>query len=272
MEQYEIAVLYHPDLEVDLTKAEERVTKLIKDNGGKVTATDNWGKRKLAYTIKKQEHAVYVFYTVQMPPLGVQKVEASLNITDEVIRYLITKPDLKKIAKAEALKEEKAKKDEPKPRLSRRYHSFAKRMHQTDEDELLEMYLTSMTSSFDPHTSYMSPSSLENFKIMMSLNLDGIGAQLKVEDGYTVIDKVVVGGAADKNGQLKVQDRVVQVGQGEEGEMVDVVDMKLNDVVKLIRGRAGTIELDRLDRTPGGEEIDGFGHGRPTSGSVPLCA
>src|SRR6185436_6470491 len=138
-------------------------------------------------------------------------------------------------------KDEKAKKDEPKARLSRRYHSFAKRMHQTDADELLEMYLTSITSSYDPHTTYMSPSSLENFKIMMSLNLDGIGAQLKVEDGYAVIDKIVAGGAAEKNGQLKEQDRVVQVGQGEEGEMVDVVDMKLNDVVKLIRGRAGSI-------------------------------
>jgi carboxyl-terminal processing protease len=147
-------------------------------------------------------------------------------------------------------KEEQAKKDDPKARLSRRYHSFAKRMHQTDADELLEMYLTSITSSFDPHTTYMSPSSLENFRIMMSLNLDGIGAQLKVDDGYTVIDKIVVGGAAEKNGQLKVQDRVVQVGQGEEGELVDVVDMKLNDVVKLIRGRAGSIV--RLGVIPAG--------------------
>lgn len=108
--QYEIAVLYHPDLEVDLTKAEERVTKIITDNGGTITATDNWGKRKLLYTIKKLDHAVYVFYTVDMPGEGVKKVESTLNITDEVIRYLITKPDLKKIAKAEAAKAEKAKK------------------------------------------------------------------------------------------------------------------------------------------------------------------
>ncbi len=150
-------------------------------------------------------------------------------------------------------KEEKAKKDDPKTRLSRRYHSFAKRMHQTDEDELLEMYLTSLTSSFDPHTTYMSPSSLENFRIMMSLNLDGIGAQLKVEDGYTVIDKIVAGGAAEKNGQLKVQDRVIQVGQGEEGELVDVVDMKLNDVVKQIRGRAGSIVRLGVIPAAGGE-------------------
>ena len=112
MAQYEIAVLYHPDLEVDLTKAEERVTKIFTDNGGEVTATDNWGKRKLAYNIKGNEHAVYVFYTVEMPGEGVARVESTLNITDEVIRYLITRPDLKAIAKAEAAKAEKAKKAE----------------------------------------------------------------------------------------------------------------------------------------------------------------
>ena len=108
MNQYEIAVLYHPDLEVDLSKAEERVKKIISDNGGSVVSADNWGKRKLAYDIKGNEHAVYVFYTVDMPGTGVQKVESTLNITDEVIRFLITKPDLKAIAKAEALKAEKA--------------------------------------------------------------------------------------------------------------------------------------------------------------------
>lgn len=122
MNQYEIAVLYHPDLEVDLTKAEERVSKIISDNGGKITATDNWGKRKLAYSIKKQEFAVYVFYTVEMPGEGVKKVESTLNITDEVIRYLIVRPDLKAIAKAEAAKAEKAKK-------------AAERGDRADEDE-----------------------------------------------------------------------------------------------------------------------------------------
>lgn len=111
MNQYEIAVLYHPDLEVDLSKAEEKVKKLFTDNGGKVVSTDNWGKRKLAYTIKKQEHAIYVFYTIELPSEAVKKVEGTLNITDEVVRYLITKPDLKAIAKAEAAKVEKAKKN-----------------------------------------------------------------------------------------------------------------------------------------------------------------
>lgn len=110
MTQYEIAVLYHPDLEVDLSKAEDRVKKIVTDNGGKVVSADNWGKRKLAYTIKRNEHAVYVFYTVELPGESVQKVESTLNITDEVIRFLITRPDLKAAAKAEALKAEKAAK------------------------------------------------------------------------------------------------------------------------------------------------------------------
>ena len=110
MNQYEVAVLYHPDLEIDLEKATAKVEKIFTDNGGKVTNADNWGKRKLAYPIKKNESAVYVIYTVDMPGAGVQKVESTLNITDEVIRFLITRPDLKAIAKAEAMKAEKAEK------------------------------------------------------------------------------------------------------------------------------------------------------------------
>ncbi len=110
MNQYEIAILYDPDLEIDLEKATSRVEKILTDNGGKVANVDNWGKRKLAYPIKGHETAVYVFYTVDVPGANVAKIESTLNITDEVIRFLITKPDLKAIAKAEAAKAEKAKK------------------------------------------------------------------------------------------------------------------------------------------------------------------
>ncbi|HSW78935.1 MAG TPA: 30S ribosomal protein S6 [Candidatus Babeliales bacterium] len=110
MNNYEIAVLYHPDLEIDLDKAESRVKKIIADNGGKISKTDSWGKRKLAYTIANQEFAVYVFYAVELPAENISKVEQTFNITDEIIRFLITKPDLKAIAKAEALRDEKAKK------------------------------------------------------------------------------------------------------------------------------------------------------------------
>lgn len=104
MSNYEFAVLYHPDLEVDLSKAESKITKIIEDNGGKVTKTNNWGKRKLAYTIKGHDHAIYVFYSVEIAGESVGKVESVLNIADEVIRFLIVKPDLKAMAKAEIVK------------------------------------------------------------------------------------------------------------------------------------------------------------------------
>ena len=128
-----------------------------------------------------------------------------------------------------------------KERLHRRYNSFANQMHRTDSDELLEMFLNSVMASFDPHTYYMSPTTLENFEIVMRLNLDGIGAGLTMQDGDTVITKIIPGGAADKHGELKVNDRIVSVGQGEEGEMEDVIGMKLDEVVQRIRGKAGTI-------------------------------
>lgn len=110
MNIYEIAVLYDPGLEIDMEKASGKVEKIIAEAGGKITNTDNWGKRKLAYPIKKNEFAVYVFYTVEMEPNGVHEIEQTLNITDEVIRFLITKPDLKAKAKAEEMAKVKAKK------------------------------------------------------------------------------------------------------------------------------------------------------------------
>jgi len=130
--------------------------------------------------------------------------------------------------------------EEAKEKLLRRYRSFAKRMRKMTADELLETYLTSLTASLDPHTTYMSPGTLENFNISMRLELDGIGASLRSEDGYTTVAEIVPGGAADRDGRLKKKDRVVGVGQGTEGEIVDVVDMNLNEVVKLIRGKRGT--------------------------------
>jgi carboxyl-terminal processing protease len=126
-------------------------------------------------------------------------------------------------------------------KLSRRYRTFAKRMHQMDDEELLEMFLTAVCNAYDPHSSYMSPSTLENFEITMRLNLEGIGASLQWEDGYTVVRELVPGGAAARDGRLKLGDRIIGVGQGPTGEIEDVVDMRLTDVVKRIRGPKGTI-------------------------------
>jgi carboxyl-terminal processing protease len=134
-------------------------------------------------------------------------------------------------------------------KLAQRYASYARRMHQIDGEELLEMYLDAFTASFDPHTSYMSPETEENFDIAMSLELKGgIGASLTSEDGFTVVKKLVPGGVAEKSGQLKVDDKIIAVGQDDSGDMVDVTDMKLGKVVKLIRGKPGTTL--RLDVMP----------------------
>ncbi len=139
------------------------------------------------------------------------------------------------------LKAEGTEGEAAREKLARRYRSFAKRIHQMDNEELLEIFLTAVCNSYDPHTSYMSPSTLENFQISMRLNLEGIGASLQSEDGYTVVREIVPGGAAARDGRLKVGDRIIGVGQGPTGEIEDVVDMRLTDVVKRIRGPKGTI-------------------------------
>ncbi len=142
--------------------------------------------------------------------------------------------------------------DEALKKLHKRYDSIRKSWQQTDDDELLERYLSSMTTSFDPHSSYMAPSTLDNFNITMKLELDGIGASLRSLDGYTVVQNIIPGGAADKQGTLKPEDKIVGVGQGADGPIEDIVDMKLNDVVKKIRGKRGTtvrLEVDPADHS-----------------------
>tara|TARA_R110002049_G_scaffold72490_1_gene186942 strand:- start:31141 stop:33300 length:2160 start_codon:yes stop_codon:yes gene_type:complete len=140
--------------------------------------------------------------------------------------------------------------EEAVEQLRRRYTRYANRWKQTKSDDLLEMYLSAVTMGYDPHSTYMSPASLDDFTILMGLKLEGIGAALREKDGVTVITNVIPGGAADKHGKLKADDQIVSVGQGEDGEMVDIVEMPLKDVVKMIRGTAGT--LVRLGVKPGG--------------------
>ncbi len=145
---------------------------------------------------------------------------------------------------------------DPKEQLRKRYASFARRMNQTDAEDVVEMYITAVTTSFDPHTSYMSKRTFENFLITMGLELEGIGATLQAtDDGYTVIKNIVPGGAAATQGGLKVEDKIVAVGQGDEDgekldkklaaehgtDFVDATGMKLDDVVGMIRGKAGTV-------------------------------
>lgn len=124
-------------------------------------------------------------------------------------------------------------------RLKKRYNTLAQSIRQMESNEILEMYLSSLTHCFDPHSSYMSPESVEEFKIQMELSLEGIGAALKSDDGNTVVAQIVPSGAADKDGRLKMGDKIVAVGQ-ETGDFVDIVEMKLNKIVRMIRGKRGS--------------------------------
>ena len=129
--------------------------------------------------------------------------------------------------------------EEARDRLHKRYRSILRSIEETESSEILEMYLSSLTHCFDPHSSYMSPETLEEFRIQMKLSLDGIGAALRSEDGYTFVASVVKGGAADKDGRLEVGDKIIGVGQ-ETGDFEDIVEMKLSKVVRLIRGTRGS--------------------------------
>ena len=139
--------------------------------------------------------------------------------------------------------------DEAIEKLHKRYRSIRRNWEQTNSDELLEYFLSALTMSFDPHSSYMAPSTLENFTIQMRLELNGIGASLQSQYGETIVKRLVPGGAADKDGRLKIDDVITGVAQGTAGEFTDIVEMKINDVVQLIRGKPGTIV--RLEVMPG---------------------
>ena len=129
---------------------------------------------------------------------------------------------------------------ETRERLLKKYRSIARQIvDQTDETDVLEIFLTAMTQVFDPHSTYMSPNTLEDFQVQMRLSLDGIGAALRSDDGYTVVADVIKGGAADADGRLKVGDKIVGVGQTPQ-TIEDIVDIKLSEVVRQIRGERGT--------------------------------
>lgn len=116
-----------------------------------------------------------------------------------------------------------------------------KRTKEMNEDDVFGAYLDSFARAMDPHSAYMLPENNEDFKIQMSLKLQGIGATLRNEDGFTIIEALVPGGPAAKSGLLNNQDKIIAVGQGDKGTMEDVIDMDLRDVVRKIRGPKGTV-------------------------------
>ena len=142
--------------------------------------------------------------------------------------------------------------EDGKERLMKRVRGLWKDYFQYENDDIVSMFLNSMAAAYDPHSSYLAAQDLKNFDISIKLSLEGIGAVLRWEDGYTVVNSIVPGGAAARQGKLKADDRIIAVAQGDQA-FESVIDMRLNDVVQLIRGKRGTkVGLQILRKTKKG--------------------
>ncbi|MCG6118087.1 MAG: carboxy terminal-processing peptidase [Aquimonas sp.] len=140
--------------------------------------------------------------------------------------------------------------------LDRRYRNLGERIRQIDAEDVFQTFMNAYGATIEPHTAYMNPRTSENFNISMRLSLEGIGAVLSRNDEeFTVVRSVVPGGPAALSGQIKPGDRILGVGQGEDGPIVDVVGWRLDDVVDLIRGPKDSIV--RLDVLPAEAGLDG---------------
>ena len=146
------------------------------------------------------------------------------------------------------------KQEEISKTLDKRYAQVAERSSELRGDDAFEFFMNAYTLSIDPHSSYMSPKSHENFMMQMRLSLQGIGAVLQRQDEYVVIRTIVAGSPAQLSGKVKVGDRIVSVGQGDKEPMIDVVGWRIDDVVQKIRGDKGT--KVRLDIIPGDQGVD----------------
>ena len=139
--------------------------------------------------------------------------------------------------------------------LEKRYRRILNSTLQLNRTDVFQTFINAYTTAIEPHTAYFSPRISENFDISMRLSLEGIGAVLRAESDYTQIQRIIPGGPADLSQQLKAEDRIIGVGQDEDGEIVDVVGWRLDDVVDLIRGPKGSSL--RIEILPGDAGADG---------------
>ena len=139
-------------------------------------------------------------------------------------------------------------------RLSKRFRNQLTQIAKTNDRDVFQAYLATVARTVDPHTSYFSPRDSENFNMGLRGSLQGIGAQLTSEDEYTKVAELIKGGPAEQAGELKAGDRIIGIGQGVDGEMKDVIGLRLDDVVDQIRGEKGsTVRLNVIPAEGGGE-------------------
>ncbi len=145
-------------------------------------------------------------------------------------------------------------KESPKEKILNRYTRFMETLDKNDKEEACNFFLSTLSQVYDPHSEYFSQSELENFQVNMQNKLVGIGALLQMDDGAAKIQGLVVGGPADRGGELQIGDRIVGVSQGSDKEMVDILYMKLNRVVDMIRGEKNTTVILKVVPTDAPDE------------------
>lgn len=184
----------------------------------------NTKEDKSPFDFTKEE--VYSFDREEAPwPANEAELDAlwHLKVKSDVLNLTLTKKEWPKIKEV----------------LTKRYNYAIKRLKQSESEDAFQLVMNSFARVVEPHTSYLSPRNAERFQVDMNLSLEGIGAELRSIEDYTVIHRVVTGGPADKSKQLKSKDRIVGVAQDQD-EFEDVIGWRLDDVVELIKGAKGT--------------------------------
>ena len=191
--------------------------------------------------------------------------EPDLKVNDQIEVERDKAPFPKTTAEADKLWEERVKNDiinlylkekkwpEIKKTLVKRYDLAIKRLTQIKADDILQTYLNAFAREIDPHTSYLSPRAAKAFQESMNLSLEGIGATLSMEDDITSIRSLVPGAPAARSKKISVGDKIVGVGQGEKGEIEDVIGWRLDDVVDKIKGKKGSVVRLEIEPEKGGK-------------------
>ncbi len=213
------------------------------------------------YRTRVSERLQYAMKQIEAEPDFT--VDESYEFDRETLPWATTKEELDKIwrkrVKNDALSLALADKEwsEIQEILDKRYSRFLKRMDQIKSDDVFETFMNAFAHTLDPHSSYLSPRNSEEYRIQMSLSYFGIGASLQTEDDYVMVVNIIPGGPAAVDGELQPKDKITAVAQGEDGEMVDVIGWRLDDVVQLIRGPADTVvrlQIMPAGSLPGAEE------------------
>jgi carboxyl-terminal processing protease len=193
----------------------------------KVKERVDFAKKTLDAKFKIDEKTEFEFDPDKKPyPKTVEELNEFLKkyITFQVSNYVMTDMKL----------------DEAKATVIRNYERLQKRTEEKKKSDIVADYLDSFARALDPHSSFFSREVEEDFDIQMSLSLEGIGATLSSQDGFTVVEALVPGGAAARSGLIQPQDKIIAVGQGASGKVENVIEMELRDVVSRIRGKKGT--------------------------------